>query len=132
MEQQVILDIEVNEHYTQIKDQQIYHATVEEMRKNTLTGSNKCPHANDEDNNENCLYCVEDEELYRQMELIPEPLFQSTNIEETDLTEKQQQQIQSNPSIVTTLGKAKFGDYRGNVTIEGFFLLCLYVNGKAK
>ena len=93
MEQQVILDIEVNEHYTQIKDQQIYHATVEEMRKNIVTGSNKCPHANDEDNNENCLYCVEDEELYRQMELIPEPLFQSTNVEETDLTEKQQQQI---------------------------------------
>jgi deoxyuridine 5'-triphosphate nucleotidohydrolase len=93
MEQQVILDIEVKEHYTQIKDQQIYHATVEEMRRNALNGNNKCPHTNDEDNNENCLHCVEDEELYRQMELIPEPLFQSTNIEETDLTEKQQQQL---------------------------------------
>ena len=40
--------------------------------------------------------------------------------------------LQSNLSIVTTFGKAKFGDYRGDVTIEGFFLLCLYVNRKAK
>jgi len=92
MEQQVILDIEVNEHYTQLKDQQIYHATVEEIKRNTLNGINKCPHAN-KDIDDECLYCVEDENLYRQMELIPEPLFQSTNIEDTDLTEKQQQQL---------------------------------------
>ena len=40
--------------------------------------------------------------------------------------------IQLNPSIVTTLGKWNFGDYREVITIEGFFLLCLYINGKVK
>ena len=54
MEQQVILDIEVNEHYTQLKDQQIYHATVEEIKRNILNGINKCPHAN-EDIDDKCL-----------------------------------------------------------------------------
>ena len=39
MEQQVILDIKVNEYYTQLKDQQIYHITVEEIKKNTLNKS---------------------------------------------------------------------------------------------
>jgi len=64
------------------------------MRKNTLTGEDKCPHANKQ-NIEDCFYCLEEEELYQQMKLISEPLYQTTDIEDIDLTDEEQQQINS-------------------------------------
>ena len=52
----------------------------------------KCPHNNDQPI-KNCLDCIDEKELYQQLEIIHEYLFQSIPNKETDLTEKQQQQL---------------------------------------
>ena len=41
---QTILDIQVNENYTQLNDQQIFHSTFEEIKRNKITDFEKCPH----------------------------------------------------------------------------------------
>ena len=82
------MDIEVKKNYTQLKDQQIFHSIFEELRRNDVIGLDKCPHNNDQPI-KNCLDCIDEKELYQQLEIIHEPLFQSIPNKETDLTEKQ-------------------------------------------
>ena len=83
IEQQTILDIEIYDHYAQIKDQQIYHSTVDEWKTNQLNDTVKCPHFNDK--TQLCLICQSEEELIKQLEIIPKVDKQIITVEDTNL-----------------------------------------------
>jgi len=89
---QTILDIQVNENYTQLNDQQIFHSTFEEIKRNKITGFEKCPHENNK-TLDNCSTCLQEQALFQQLEIIPELTLHSNIINDTDLNETQQKQL---------------------------------------
>ncbi|CAG8744335.1 10529_t:CDS:2, partial [Racocetra fulgida] len=74
-EQVKALDLQVKEHYTQLGKEKFFHSTFEELKRNEVTGLDKCPHANNCLSTE-CYKCSEDDWYYEQIKLIPEPLYQ--------------------------------------------------------
>lgn len=89
---QTILNIQVNENYTQLDDQQFFHSTFEEIKRNKITGFEKCPHENNK-TLDDCLICIQEQTLYQQLEIVPELTLHSNIINDTDLNETQQKKL---------------------------------------
>jgi len=83
--------IEITEQSYKINNKSYNHVLVDKIKSERLANFDHCPHAKNDKIQIACEICQEEKEVFRQLEILPEP---SYNVAETtiesDLTQTQQ------------------------------------------